>query len=334
MADDELGQWSGKKVLVTGGTGSIGSELVRWLHAADAEIIRVLSNDENGLFELQQQFPDDGRLRWLIGDVRDRARLERAMDGIDVVFHAAALKHVPLCEYNPFEAVQTNVIGTSNAIEAAISVGVERLVFISTDKAIEPVSTMGATKLLAERVVKSASTSCLRPKLSIVRFGNVLGSRGSLVPEIRRQIAEDGRLKLTHPDMTRFMMSIADAVRLTLDAVSGSQGGETFILRMPALRISDMIEVLRAEIAPTLNLDPASIPIDITGIRPGEKLHERLLTREEERFVVDGGNHLLVLHPPTDTELSPDMLISFDSEHAPHLDHEEIRELLIRSGEL
>ena len=212
-------QYEGKRVLVTGGAGSIGQEIVRELTERGCAQIRVLDINETGLFELENRLKCDN-LRLFIGDIRDKDRLSRAMEDVDVVFHAAALKHVPLCEYNPFEAAKTNVLGTQTAIDCAIDNNVERFIMISTDKAVNPSNVMGTTKLLAERLTLAANyhKGNRRSKFSVVRFGNVLNSRGSLLTTLKQQIENGQDVTLTHKDMTRFVMSIEEAVTLVLRA--------------------------------------------------------------------------------------------------------------------
>jgi len=272
-----------KNILVTGGTGSIGREIVRKVLQYKPNVMRVFNNDEAELFNLEQELADYPHVRFLVGDVRDKERLQRAVEGIDFVFHAAALKHVPLCEYNPFEAVKTNVLGTQNLIETAMEEEVEKLITISTDKAVNPVNVMGATKLLAERLTISANhyKGARKTAFSCVRFGNVLDSRGSVVPLFREQIKRRGPVTITDPDMTRFVMSIPRAVDLVLKAAEIARGGEIFIFKMRALHIRDLAEVMIEELAPHYGYAPESIRIEISGKRAGEKIYEELLTADE-----------------------------------------------------
>lgn len=273
----------GKNILVTGGTGSIGSEIVRRLLKHKPKVIRVLSNDENGLFTLEQELHGHSNVRYLMGDVKDKERLGRAVEGIHLIFHSAALKHVPLCEYNPFEAVKTNVLGTQNIIEVAMEEEIEKLITISTDKAVNPVNVMGATKLLAERLTISANyyKGLRRTAFSCVRFGNVLDSRGSVVPLFKSQIEKGGPVTLTDPKMTRFVMSIPKAVDLVLRAAEMAQGGEIFIFKMPVVRVGDLAKAMIDHLAPRYGYDPRNIEIRITGKREGERNHEWLLTEDE-----------------------------------------------------
>jgi len=271
-----------KDILVTGGCGSIGSEIVRQLVKHQPERVRVLDNHESGHWHLQNDLGEDAHyMRPLVGDIRDRDRLLRAMEGVDIVFHAAALKHVPLCEYNPFEAVYTNVIGTKNVVETAIQQKVKHLIGISTDKAVNPVNTMGATKLLSERIVISAPVGFHGASFSCVRFGNVLGSEGSVVPLFQRQIKAGGPVTVTDPEMTRFFMTIPQAVRLVLRAAELKHGKEIFVLKMDVVRIQDLAEVMIEELAPRYGHNPEDIEINFIGKRPGEKMHEYLFTEEE-----------------------------------------------------
>src|SRR3989344_4252764 len=226
--------FEGKDILVTGGCGSIGSEIVKQLLKYNPKKIRVMDNNESNLFYLGQELNTD-KVRLLIGDVRDRNRVYRAMKGVDIVFHAAALKHVPLCEYNPFEAVSTNVVGTENMISAAIDNGVEKFIGISTDKAVNPINTMGATKLLSEKIIIDTSLSEMRTKFCCVRFGNVLDSVGSVIPIFKKQIKNKGPLTITDKNMTRFFMTMPDAINLVLKASEITEGGEIFILKMDVI---------------------------------------------------------------------------------------------------
>ncbi|WP_433749066.1 UDP-N-acetylglucosamine 4,6-dehydratase family protein [Falsibacillus pallidus] len=274
--------FNGKQVLITGGTGSIGSELVRQIIAQSPKVIRIFSRDESKHFQLQQEFAGHDNVRYLVGDIREKDRLIYAAKDIDYIFHAAALKHVPSCEFNPFEAVKTNVLGTQNIIEAAIANEVEKVVSVSTDKVVNPVNTMGATKLLSEKIISAAEfyKGSSRTKFCCVRFGNVMGSRGSVIPLFIQQLKKGLPITLTHKEMTRFMMTIEEAAGLVLKAASMAGGGETFVLKMPVIRINDLAEVLLEDYLETGSAEshPGIIKI---GMRPGEKLHEELMTLEE-----------------------------------------------------
>ncbi len=275
----------GKNVLITGGCGSVGSELVSQVLNADPEVVRVFDNDEASLFDLQTNYQDESRLRFLLGDIRDRERLRLAIEGIDVVFHAAAVKHVEINEYNPFEAVQTNVQGTQNLIRAAIEEEVEAVVGISTDKASNPTSVMGATKLLSERLIIAANNYKGDKDICFgcVRFGNVLGSSGSVIPLFLDQIEDGGPVTVTDPEMTRFIMPIAEAAGLVIKAYERMTSGEIFVLKMPAFRVGTLAEAMVEKYAPAAGYNPDDIEIDIVGARPGERIHEKLISEDERR---------------------------------------------------
>ncbi|MCD6404251.1 MAG: SDR family NAD(P)-dependent oxidoreductase [Planctomycetes bacterium] len=326
----------GKAVLVTGGTGSIGSEIVRQVLAQSPAVVRIYSRDENKQYWLESALGQRSDVRYLVGDIREKDRLRRAMKGIEVVFHTAALKQVPSCEYNPFEAVKTNVVGTQNLIEAALEAGCRKVIAVSTDKAINPTSTMGATKLLSERLVATANAWATDTVFSCVRFGNVLNSRGSLVPLAKSQIERGGPVTLTDERMTRFMMPISSAVTLTLEAGGLADGGEIFILKMPALRIRDLLDAVIETYAPTVGIDPAGIKVHKIGVRPGEKLEEELLTGEELPRTTQI-KRLLVVHPIHAGIFTPAASIPealYRSSAAPCLDRSAIISLLYESGAL
>lgn len=272
-----------KKVLIVGGTGTIGQSLLHHILLDSPTVVRIFSRDEYKQFELQQQFREYDNIRYLIGDVRDFDRLKRAMQDIDYVFHAAAMKHVPACEYNPFEAVQTNVIGTQNVILASQESGVKKTIFTSTDKAIAPTNTYGASKLMAERLIAAAQyqSGSSQTKFAAVRFGNVMGARGSVIPLFKKQILEHRMVTLTKRDMSRFMMTLSEATALTIKAMEQAQGGEIFVLKMPVVRLIDLAEVIIEEMADKMNMDATEIEIKEIGLRPGEKVFEELMTDEE-----------------------------------------------------
>ncbi len=326
----------GRKVLVTGGTGSIGSEIVRQVLAKKPSVVRIFSRDETKQYLFENDLGQRPDVRYLVGDIREKDRLRRAMKDIDVVFHTAALKQVPSCEYNPFEAVKTNVVGTQNVIEAALEAGVGKVVAVSTDKAINPTSTMGATKLLSERLIATANAWAVETVFACVRFGNVLNSRGSIIPLAKSQIERGGPLTLTDERMTRFMMPIAKAVELTLEAGGMAEGGEIFILKMPVLKIVDLLEVLLEAYAQEVGIDASTVRIHKIGMRPGEKLEEELVTSEELPRTAEM-ERLLVVHPVhagvyNDSNSTPEAL--YRSSHATCLDRSEILSLLYESGAL
>lgn len=291
-----IDKFRGKRILVTGGAGSIGSQIVKHLLTMNPEVVRVLDNNEYGVFNLQQEVSDK-RLRFFIGDIRDRERIKRAMENIDIVFHAAALKHVPLCEYNPFEALQTNVVGTQNVIDEAMSAEVEKFINISTDKAAHPTNVMGATKLLAEKLTCSANYYKGKRKtvFSSVRFGNVLESSGSVIPLFRDQVKKGGPITVTDPKMTRFMMSKSQAVDLILKAAANCKGGEIFILKMDSLNIGDLAQTVLETVAPKCGIDPKTIAIKSIGMREGERTHEKLMTEEEGERALETDDMFIIL---------------------------------------
>ncbi|MFC1926807.1 UDP-N-acetylglucosamine 4,6-dehydratase family protein [Chloroflexota bacterium] len=324
----------GKKVLITGGTGSIGSSIVRKVLEYAPEVVRIFSNDEDAQFALQQELQSHENVRFLIGDIRDKERLARAIEAIDIVFHAAALKHVPLCEYNPFEAVKTNVLGTQNLIEAALDEEVDKVITISTDKAVNPINVMGATKLLAERLTIAVNyyKGLRETAFSCVRFGNVLDSRGSVVPLFRAQIEKGGPLTITDFNMTRFVTSIPKAVEIIIQAAQKAQGGETFIIKMPVLRVGDLAEVMIEELAPKYGYDPKKIKVKIVGKRPGEKNHEYLMTEEEMLNAYETEDMFVVLPQISDIVKPEGAKVSYDPKKSRLLTKDEIRELCRQEG--
>jgi UDP-N-acetylglucosamine 4,6-dehydratase/5-epimerase len=271
-----------KRFLVTGGLGSIGSEIVRQLLQYNPKQVRIVDNRETELFYARRFFKSNPNVEFFLGDVRDKERLNKAVDEIDIIFHTAALKHVLVCECDPVEAVKTNVIGTQNVVECAFEQNVERMILISTDKVVNPTNVMGATKLLAERLVSAMCNAKgdKKTKFGIVRFGNVLASRGSVLEIWERQLKGEKRITITHPDMTRFFMSIPDSVDLVFRATCYADNGETFILRMPSIRIRDLAEVFLVSRGFSKDF------YEITGMAAGEKMHEGLLFEEETGFLM------------------------------------------------
>ena len=317
--------YKGKKVLVTGGSGSIGQKIVKELLNHDVDVVRVLDNNETALFDLEQDL-NSSKIRTLVGDIRDYRRLERAFKDIDIIFHAAAYKHVPLCEYNPIDAVKTNVIGTQNIIDAAITCGVDKVILISTDKAVNPVNVMGATKLLAERLMISSNvySGIGGTKFSCVRFGNVLNSRGSVIPVFKKQISNGGPVTITDERMTRFIMHIHEAAKLILTAGSLSDGGEIFILKMPSVRVPDLAEAMIEYYAPKHGFNVEDIDVEIIGKRIGEKLHEDLMTPEELLCAEDNGELFVIKNEFNENH--PDFV--YNSSEIEQLDKNEILKIL------
>ena len=287
-----------KKILVTGGTGSIGSEIVRSLLAYNPKVVRIFSNDEDNTFRMIQELGGYDNVRFLIGDIRDKERLSLAMEDINIVYHVAALKHVPLCEYNPFEAIKTNVLGTQNVIEAAFSNDVDRVINISTDKAVNPVNTMGATKLLAEKLMIDANEGKGLKKtiFSCVRFGNVLFSRGSVIPLFEERIKQKKPITITNPDMTRFVMSISNTVDLVFKATAMAKGGEIFILKMPVIKLGDLVDGIIEKYSKKYGYKKDDIKKKIVGSRAGEKMFEELMTETEAKMAFETDKMLII--PP------------------------------------
>jgi FlaA1/EpsC-like NDP-sugar epimerase len=290
--------FSVKRVLVTGACGTVGRELVKQLlEDYDTSELVALDNNESELFFLEQRFAEHTNAGFFVADVRDRDKLSRKMKHMDIIFHAAAFKHVILCERSPFEAVQTNILGVQNIISAASENKVERVIFTSSDKAVNPTSVMGTSKLMGERLMTAANSN-LRdggPKFTSTRFGNVLGSRGSVIPIFREQIRNGGPVTLTDPRMTRFIMSIQEAVRLVIDSAYMARGGEVFVTKMPIIRITDLAEVMIQELAPVYGHTVKNINIDIIGFKPGEKLYEELMNKEETRRAWELQRYFVVL---------------------------------------
>ncbi|NMM61286.1 SDR family NAD(P)-dependent oxidoreductase [Clostridium sp. P21] len=289
--------YTNKRILIIGGTGTIGQGLVKELIKHKPKVIRILSRDEYKQFIMQNEYGSGGMFRFFIGDVRDYDRVERAMNGIDIVFNLAAMKHVPACEYNPSEAIKTNVNGMENVIKAAVYNKVRCVIFTSSDKAINPTNSYGATKLLAEKLVQAANYSKgpVETKFVAVRFGNVIGSRGSVIPLFKRQILEKGKVTVTDENMSRFMMTLDQAVKLTMKAAEICYGGELFILKMPVVKLKYLTEVIIDEVCKKYSMDFKSIKVENIGLRPGERMYEELMSEEESEYAYDLGNMYAVI---------------------------------------
>ena len=268
-----MNEFEDKTILITGGTGSFGNKFAEIVLAKhNPKSIRIFSRGEKLQYDMRRKF-EDNRLRFFIGDVRDKNRLSRAMTGVDIVVHAAALKQVPACEYNPIEAIRTNIDGAANIIDAAIDNKVDRVMAISTDKAVHPVNLYGATKMTAEKlfVQGNSYTGKTKTKFSCVRYGNVIGSRGSVIPLFLKQ-KRTGTLTITDDTMTRFWIKLEDGVKFVLNSINKMNGGEIFIPKIPSMKIIDLADAIAPEAEKK-----------ITGIRPGEKIHEILLTEDEAK---------------------------------------------------
>lgn len=287
----------GKRVLVTGACGTVGSELIKCLIQKDCEEILGLDNNESELFFIDQEYKKYENVNFFLCDVSKYENFEGFCEDIDIIFHAAALKHVILCEKTPKEAVSNNILGVQNIISAARRNKVSKVIFTSSDKAVNPTNVMGTTKLMGERLITAANSSA-RPKgpiFSSTRFGNVLGSSGSVIPIFRQQIENGGPVTVTDYRMTRFIMTINEAAKLVLDSHKYAKGGEVFITKMPVIRIIDLAEVMIEEIAPEYGFDPKSIEIKEIGAKPGEKLYEELMSEEETRRAVELTEYFSVL---------------------------------------
>lgn len=288
-----------KRILITGACGTVGSELFRILTNGQynpSEVIGI-DNSESDLFFMDQAYLNEPRARFVLADVRDIEKIKRVMKSIDIVFHAAALKHVVMCERSPFEAVQTNIHGVQNIVKASIENHVSKVIFTSSDKAVNPTNVMGTTKLMGERLITAANSNNFvnNTLFASTRFGNVLGSSGSVIPIFQKQIEKGGPVTLTDAGMTRFIMNIEAAARLVIDSAAIARGGEVFITKMPVVRISDLAAVMIEELAPVYGYQPEDIEIVEIGVKPGEKIYEELMSLEETRRAVELGHYFSVL---------------------------------------
>ncbi len=281
-----------KSFMVTGSCGTVGAELVRQLVAAEAGHVVCVDNNETELFFQHEQYRATGRVSCHLADIRDREALQLRMQGVEIVLHSAALKHVGLCEDSPNQAVRTNIDGTQNVIDAALGNRVERVIFTSSDKAVNPTNVMGASKLMAERLMTAANASNRNAStvFASTRFGNVLGSRGSVVPVFRGQIARGGPITLTDRAMTRFVMTLNEAAALVLQSIWLARGGEVMVTKMPVVRIEDIATVMRDALA-----EGRPIEITETGAKPGEKMYEELMNAEEVRRTYEVGDFFVIL---------------------------------------
>jgi len=325
-----------KKILITGGTGSIGKIAVQEILKFNPAVIRILDVDETREADMRYDLKGYSSIRFLLGDIRDKERLKRAVEDIDIIFHFASLKHVSGCEYNPMEAVKTNVIGTQNIIDVALDEEVEKVVFTSSDKAVNPCNVLGATKLLAEKLITAANyyRGARKTVFCSTRFGNVMGSRGSIIPLFKAQIRNGGPVTITDEKMTRFVMSVADATDLLLSAVKLAQGGEVFVPKMHSVKIVDFAKVVINELCGP-NQDKTKI--NIVGRWPGEKLFEELMTEDEAERSVETKD-LFIIKPEISEYLDtdkfkypgakPTKILGYRSVDAELLTSEQIKNLL------
>lgn len=331
--------FEGKKILITGGTGSLGKALTKRLLKLDVDTIRIFSRNENKQVTMDSEVSDN-RLRYFIGDVRDYDRLTRALEDIDIVFHAAALKHVPVIEYNPFEAINTNVLGTQNLINACLHEDVEIAVGIGTDKAVSPLNTYGATKLLMEKLFVTAQNYLNperhRTKFISLRYGNVLGSSGSVVPKFINQIKSKQKITITHPEMTRFSITMDEALNFTLNSTINGKGSEIFVPKLKAYSIIDLKDALK-ELFGDFGEEEISI-------RPGEKIHEMLINADEMRSTWEEGSTYAILNTSFVQKekiksLYPKMkkvklLNQYSSDLVEKISKSELKEIIKQSGYL
>ncbi len=319
---------SGATILITGGTGSFGNRVARHLLDLNPAQIRIFSRDEKKQWEMQRRWP---QFRYIIGDVRDAGRLDEAMSGVQYVFHAAALKQVPSCESYPLEAIKTNILGTQNICTTARAAGVKTVVALSTDKAVKPVNAMGTSKAMMEKLVCSQNQFGGSTTFCCVRYGNVMGSRGSVIPLFLRQIQENVPLTLTVPHMTRFLMTLDQSVDLVFHAMTMAQGGEIFVRKAPACTVQTLAEAMRRKYSP----QGTNHPVQEVGIRPGEKIHE-ILVNEYELQRVSESETYFTIHPEyrLPEELTPQALGSeYSSENTRRLKtFDEITPLLDAAG--
>jgi UDP-N-acetylglucosamine 4,6-dehydratase/UDP-glucose 4-epimerase len=327
----------GKKVLITGGTGSLGQALTRRLLKTDVSTVRIFSRNESKQVEMEHEFHDK-RLRFLIGDVRDKERLVTALEDIDIVFHAAALKHVPVIEYNPFESIKTNVIGSQNVIDACLQQNVGTAICIGTDKAVSPLNTYGATKLLMEKLFVTAN-NYLNPKkhktkFLAVRYGNVVGSSGSVIPKFIEQIKAKKKITMTDPKMTRFSITMDQALDLIIDTAINGKESEIYVPKLKAYSINDVKETLFEVLGRT--------GTEIVGIRPGEKLHEVLINKDEMRASWDLGNKYMIANPLKDENSIKKLhsgkirkiknMDTYSSDNVEKLSRKELKKTIVESG--
>ena len=319
-------QFKNKIILISGGTGSIGTGIVKQLLQSKPKMIKILTNDENSIFESRKLLGEISQIKYIVGDIRDNDRLRLAMRNVNIVFHAAAMKHIDICEQNPFDAVKTNVVGTSNILEASIIEGVSKFVLISTDKATNPTTTLGASKLLAERLTQDANSYVEgnNTVFSIVRFGNVIGSRGSVFQIFYNQLKNNLPITVTDSKMTRFIMSISDAASMILKISLIAQDGETFILKMPSVKIEElaksMVEVFEKR------TKQKNIPkIKISKVREYERFYEILVTTDETQFCYDLGEMYKLSKKQSKNKLSDKQ---FNSETSKNISQDKLEKII------
>lgn len=327
--------FEGKKILITGGTGSLGQALTKRLLSLKVDTIRIFSRNESKQISMESQFKDD-RLRFFIGDVRDYQRLTRALEDTDIVFHAAALKHVPIVEYNPFEAIKTNVIGSQNVIDACLHENIEKAICIGTDKAVSPLNTYGATKLLMEKLFVTASNYLKKERHATefiaVRYGNVLGSSGSVIPKFIDQIRKKQKITITDENMTRFSILMDEALDFILNSSMRGRGSEIFIPKLKAYSIMDVKDAL-GEILGTPE-------VEFVGIRPGEKLHESLINHDEMKYAWEFDDMYMIINPLIQNQVKTlysnikklENMDTYSSDKVEKYSKDEMKKIIERSG--
>ncbi|MCF6409156.1 polysaccharide biosynthesis protein [Pseudalkalibacillus salsuginis] len=322
-----------KTILITGGTGSWGHELVKQLLEKDPKEIRIFSRNEASQVHMQHEFEYNPKLNFIIGDIREYQGLAKASEGVDYIYHLAALKHVPICEHQPYEALKTNVLGTQHVIEAAIQNNIEKVIYISTDKAANPSNFYGMTKAIGEKLIIYANVLSPSTKFVCVRGGNVLGTNGSVIHVFKRQIQQKGEIGITDKRMTRFFLTLQDAIKLLFKATDESKGGEIFVMKMPTCRIIDLAEVLIEASG------KEGVAIKESGIRPGEKLHEILLSEYESNTTVYFDEEYFVILPTIDLKELKEHYQSYKkidlhsySSHEMLMSKAEIKEMLLKGG--
>jgi len=321
--------FNNQTILVTGGTGSWGYELVKQLLTHNPKEIRIFSRNESNQFTMKQEFDNNPKLSFLIGDIKEKDSLVEACQGVDYVYHLAALKHVPVCEDQPLEALKTNVHGTQNVIDAAITCDVKRVIYISTDKAANPSNFYGLSKAMGERLIIHANTLNTKTRFVCIRGGNVLGTNGSVIHVFKKQIQEKGKVGITDLKMTRFFLTLEDAIKLVFKATFESMGGEIFVMKMPTCTIVDLAHVLIEA------SNKENVEIETLGIRPGEKIHELLLSEYESTTTVAYDDEYFVILPPIHidglkefySKFNPVNLVNYNSSKD-LMSREEIQEML------
>lgn len=319
-------EFHNKTILVTGGTGSIGLELVKQLLLCKPKLIKILTNDENSIFDAYKIIGEHKLIKYIVGDVRDKERCQFTIRNVNIVFHSAAMKHIDICEQNPFDAVKTNVIGTSNMLEVSITQGVSKFIFISTDKATNPTTTLGASKLLAERLTLDAGSSIENSKMifTIARFGNVIGSRGSVFQIFNQQLRNNLPITVTDSRMTRFIMSISDAASMILKICHIANNSDTFILKMPSVKIEQFAKAI-IDVYKKRNNLKISPKIKISKIRHYERFHELLVTNDEVRFCHDIGDMYKI---SKEENSKPLRTPQFNSSTASQIDSKKLHQII------